>query len=224
MFDLGVITENLPFFWTGLRTTFGLTIATVIGGLLLGTPLAVARSSSKPWLRYPALALIEVVRGIPILMLIFWIYFLLPRLLGTAVPSYVAGLVALIVFNGGYSAEIVRSGINAVPAGQTEAGVSSGLNRLQVLRHIVLPQAFAHMTPALINQVVMVYKTTSLVYIIGVVDFFRAATIVDNREFKSLEIYLFVGLVYLIPSTILSRFSRRIERNRMHRIGALRGA
>jgi len=186
--DLAVITKNLPFFWTGLRTTFGLTIATVIGGLLLGTPLAVARSSSKPWLRYPALAFIEVVRGVPILMLIFWIYFLLPRLLGTAVPSYIAGLVALVIFNAGYSAEIVRAGMNAVPHGQIEAGVTSGLNRLQVLWHIVLPQAFAHMTPALINQIVMVYKTTSLVYIIGVVDFFRAATILDNREFKSLEI------------------------------------
>src|SRR5262249_29466720 len=96
VFDLAVITKNLPFFWAGLRTTFGLTAATVVGGLLLGTPLAVARSSSRAWLRYPALAFIEVVRGVPILMLIFWIYFLLPRLLGTAVPSYVAGLVALV--------------------------------------------------------------------------------------------------------------------------------
>jgi len=224
MFDAAVITNNLTFFGAGLRTTAELTLATVVGGLVFGTPLAVARASAQPWFKYPALAFIEVVRGIPILMLIFWIYFLLPRLLGTAVPNYVAGLVALIIFNAGYSAEIVRAGITAVPIGQVEAGISSGLNRLQVLRHIVLPQAFAHMTPALINQIVMVYKTTSLVFIIGVVDFFRAATIINNREFKSLEIYLFVGLVYLIPSTILSRYSRHIERNRMQRQGAVHAA
>jgi His/Glu/Gln/Arg/opine family amino acid ABC transporter permease subunit len=217
--DFSVITNNLPFFAKGYWNTLELTAATVVGGLVFGTPLAVARASSNGWIRNAALGLIEVIRGVPILMLIFWIYFLLPRLLGTAVPAYAAGLVALVIFNAGYSAEIVRAGMTAVQHGQTEAAIASGLSRLQALRHIVLPQAFAHMKPALINQIVMVYKTTSLVFIIGVVDFFRAAMIVDNREFKSLEIYIFVGLVYMIPSTLLSRYSRYIERKRMRRIG-----
>ena len=219
--DLSVITHNWSFFASGLQTTAVLTVLTVLGGLIAGTPLAIARASASPLARYPAMALIEVIRGVPILMLIFWVYFLLPRLIGTPVPAYWAGLIALVTFNAAYSAEIVRAGIQSVPVGQVEAARVSGLSRLQVFRFIVLPQAFANMTPALISQAVMVYKTTSLVFIIGVVDFFRAATIVNNREFKSLEIYLFVGLVYLIPSTLLSRLSRYLEHRRMVRQGLL---
>ena len=219
--DLSVITNNWSFFASGLQTSAVLTVLTVLGGLVVGTPLAIARAAASPLARYPAMALIEIIRGVPILMLIFWVYFLLPRVIGMPVPAYGAGLIALVTFNAAYSAEIVRAGMRSVPIGQIEAGRASGLGRLHVFRFIVLPQAFANMTPALISQAVMVYKTTSLVFIIGVVDFFRAATIVNNREFKSLEIYLFVGLVYFVPSTVLSRLSRYIEHRRMARQGSL---
>ena len=219
--DFSVIANNLPFFAKGLRTTAELTVLTVLGGIVVGTPLAIARASKMPLARYPALALIEIVRGTPILMLIFWVYFLLPRVIGASVPAYLAGLVALITFNTGYSAETIRAGIQAVPIGQVEAARAAGLNRLQVFRFIILPQAFANMTPALLSQAVMVYKTTSLVFIIGVIDFFRAATIVDNREFKSIEIYFFVAIVYFVPSTAFSRLSRWLEQRRMVRQGAL---
>ncbi|MBJ3777107.1 amino acid ABC transporter permease [Acuticoccus mangrovi] len=221
--NFSVITDNLYFLSTGLWTTVHLTVFTLIGGLLLGTPLALARASGHRVLRLPALLLIETIRGIPVLMLIFWIYFLLPHLVG-AVPAYTAGLVALIVFNTAYSAEIVRAGINSIDHGNVEAGRATGLNLVQILRHIVLPQAFANMTPALMSQAVMVYKTTSVVFVIGIVDLFRAATIVNNREFKPIEIFAFVALVYFIPCTIVSRYTRRIEIKRMIRHGTFQKA
>jgi His/Glu/Gln/Arg/opine family amino acid ABC transporter permease subunit len=220
--DFSVIINNLPFLLQGLRTTVELTALTLVGGLVAGTPLALGRSAKSPFVRYPAFVLIELVRGTPILMLIFWVYFLLPRLIGTAVPAYTAGLAALITFNAAYSAEIVRAGTQSVDRGNIEAGRASGLSWLQIVIYIMLPQAFSNMKPALMSQAVMVYKTTSLVYIIGVIDFFRAATIVNNREFKSFEIFLFVGLVYLIPSTIVSRWSRSMELKRLERAGVLR--
>lgn len=216
--DFSVIVNNLPFFMKGLRVTLELTVLTLIGGLILGTPLALGRSAQSQIPRYISIAIIEVVRGSPILMLIFWVYFLLPRVIGMSVGAYTAGLIALVTFNAAYSAEIIRAGIQSVDRGNIEAGRSSGLSWLQIVRHIVLPQAFSNMKPALLSQAVMVYKTTSLIFVIGVVDFFRAATIVNNREFKSFEIFAFVALVYFIPCTIISRWSRSMEGRRVNRV------
>ena len=216
--DFSVIVHNMPLFLKGFRVTMELTFLTLIGGLIFGTPLAVARSSRSYIARWVSTAIIEVVRGTPILMLIFWVYFLLPRLIGTSIGAYVAGLIALISFSAAYSAEIIRAGIQSVDPGNLEAGRASGLNWYQIARYIVLPQAFSNMKPALMSQAVMVYKTTSLIFIIGVVDFFRAATIVNNREFKSFEIFTFVALVYFIPCTVISRWSRSMEVRREHRV------
>jgi His/Glu/Gln/Arg/opine family amino acid ABC transporter permease subunit len=216
--DYSVITNNFSFFLKGFVVTLQLTALTLIGGLIVGTPLALGRSAQAKLPRYISIAVIEVVRGTPILMLIFWIYFLLPQVIGTAVNAYVAGLIALITFNAAYSAEIIRAGIQSVDRGNIEAGRSSGLTWLQISRHIVLPQAFSNMKPALMSQAVMVYKTTSLIFVIGVVDFFRAATIINNREFKSFEIFAFVALVYFIPCTIISRWSRSMEERRRRRV------
>ena len=216
--DYSVITNNISFFLNGFEVTLQLTALTLIGGLIVGTPLALGRSAQAKLPRYISIAVIEVVRGTPILMLIFWIYFLLPQVIGTAVNAYLAGLIALITFNAAYSAEIIRAGIQSVDRGNIESGRASGLTRLQISRYIVLPQAFSNMKPALMSQAVMVYKTTSLIFVIGVVDFFRAATIINNREFKSFEIFAFVALVYFIPCTIISRWSRSMEERRRRRV------
>lgn len=213
--DFTVITANLSFFALGFRTTLELTALTVAGGMILGMPLAIARNSDVAVSRYLALVIIEVVRGIPVLMLIFWVYFMLPRLIGTSIPSYVAGLAALVIFNTGYTAEIIRGGLQAVERGNIEAARSSGLGWFKIMWLIVLPQALSNMAPALMSQAVMVYKTTSLVFVIGVFEFFDAANIVNNREIRPIEIFLFVGLVYFIPSTVVSRLNRMVERRRM---------
>ena len=222
--DFQVIIRNLPFFLQGMQVTAELTVATVVGGLIFGIPLALGRDSHHRIPRYLCLALIEVIRGSPILMLIFWVYFLLPRVVGSYVDAYTAGLVALIIFNSGYSSEIIRAGLRSVSHGGVEAARSTGMNWIQIARYIVLPQAFTNMKPALISQAVLVYKTTSLVFVIGVIDVFRAATIVNNREFRSYEIFIFVALVYFIPSTLVSRYSRYLEQKRLSRVGQVSSA
>jgi His/Glu/Gln/Arg/opine family amino acid ABC transporter permease subunit len=211
--DYRVIVDNWPLFMRGLRKTAELTVLTVILGTIGGTLLAIARLSTRRAVSYGATLFIETVRATPPIMLIFWFYFLLPRLVG-AIEGVTAGLLALVFFNAAYTAEIVRAGMQAVPKGQVEAARASGLPGWRVLRHIVLPQAFDTMTPALINQAVMVFKTTSLVYIIGVIDFFRAATLINNSVYRPYEVYTFVGLVYLVPATLFSRLSRMLERQR----------
>jgi len=221
--DVSVILDNLPFLLEGFKTTLELTVLTLCGGLFFGAPLAFARSAQAALPRYFSLAIIETIRGTPILMLIFWIYFLLPRLVGVAVPAYAAGLIALIVFNTAYSAEIVRAGIQSVELSNIDAARAGGLSWFQTARYIIMPQVLSNMTPALLSQGVMVYKTTSLIYVIGVVDFFRAATIIDNREFKSVEIFTFVALVYFIPCAVISRISRKAEMKRAYGFQVGRG-
>jgi His/Glu/Gln/Arg/opine family amino acid ABC transporter permease subunit len=216
--DFATITNNFSFLLSGYWTTVVLTFWTVIGGYVFGTPLAVARASNTQFSRYLAISIIEIVRATPLLMLLFWIFFMLPVVTGQPVSAYTTALIALTIFNTSYSAEIIRAGIQAVHRGQTEAGLASGLSRIQVLRKVVLPQAFSTMTPAMMNQFVMVYKSTSMVYIIGVTDFFNAADIVNNREFRPIEIFLFVGIVYFIPSTCISRLSAYIARRRQIRM------
>ena len=211
--DYRVIVDYWPLFMRGLQRTAELTVLTVILGTVGGTLLAIARLAANQPVRYAATFFIETVRATPAIMLIFWFYFLLPRLVG-AIEGVAAGLLALVFFNCAYTAEIVRAGMQAVSKGQVEAARASGLPGWRVLRHIVLPQAFDSMTPALINQAVMVFKTTSLVYIIGVIDFFRAATLINNSVYRPYEVYTFVGLVYLIPATVFSRLSRMLEKQR----------
>ena len=210
---LALLSDNFSFLLRGFLVTLELTFWSFVGGMLLATPLAIARSSEKAILRYPAMIVIDVLRGTPALMLVFWFYFMLPRFFGP-LPAFTSGLIALIAFNASYSAEIIRAGIQSVGKGLVEAGRSSGLSETSILRHIVLPQAFSNMAPALVNQTVMLYKTTSIVFVIGVVDLFRAATIINNREFKPFETFILVGLIYFIPSTIVSRLNRKFEDSR----------
>lgn len=209
-----VIRENFQFFMRGLLETFELTVLTIVLGAVLGIILGLMRYSRTWYLRYPAMLFIELVRGTPVIMLVFWFFFLIPAFFGP-MPAIIPGIVALVIFNASYIAEIVRAGIASVEIGQFEAAQSTGLSSSQTNRYIVLPQALQNMTPALINQVVMLYKTTAILYIIGVIEFFRVAVMVNNREFASYEIFLFVGVVYLIPATLLSRYSRMLEAKRI---------
>ncbi len=206
--DFSVISNNRILLFEGFITTVNLTILSILGGAVVGVALALGRISTNRLLSACSTVVIEVSRGTPALMLIFWIYFLLPRLTGHAVSSYTAALSSLIMFNAAYIAEIIRAGISSVPRGLVEAGLSSGIRHHQIMRHIVLPPAIANMLPALTSQMILAYKTTSLVFVVGVIDLFRAANIINNREFKSVEIYLFVALVYFVPCFILSLISR----------------
>jgi len=209
---MDVIVANFPYMLRGLELTFLLSAVGLIGSSIVGTALAVLRMSPWWWLRWPAGLYVDVMQMVPLIMVIFWIFFLFPILIGQAVPPVLAAGAALIVFNSSYMAEVIRAGINSVPAGLTEAARSSGMSYLQCMFHIVLPVALKHMLPALVSRLIALLMGTSLAYIIGVTEFFRAANDVNNRVFRPYDIYMFVGFVYFILCYSLSLLGRHFER------------
>jgi His/Glu/Gln/Arg/opine family amino acid ABC transporter permease subunit len=210
--DFTVIIDNWGFLLKGLSLTFFLAILTGVFSFFIGIILAAARLSKIGIIRYPTIIYIEIIRSIPLIMFIFWIYFLIPIIIKVPLSALTSAIIAFIGFNCTYFAEVVRAGIQSVPSGQTHAGFCSGLSYYQVMRHIILPQAIVIMIPPLINRFIALFMGTSLAYIIGVVEFFRAATIINSREFKSVEIYIFVGVVYFIIDYLMSLGSKKFEK------------
>jgi polar amino acid transport system permease protein len=211
-----VILDNLPYLLNGLKTTIAMSLIAMVLCLIAGTALCFARRSHSPLLRFPAHAYIDVIRSAPLLLIIFWFIFFLPRFTGIRVDPYHAGIIALVAYFSTHVAEIMRAGIQAVPRAQTEAGLGSGLSQAQVYRFVVMPQAIKNMIPALISRFVALIMGTSLTYIVGVIEFFRAATIVNNREYASIQIYSFVAIVYFILCYGISQFGEWCRR----RLGA----
>ncbi len=207
-----VVVDNLPYLMRGLRMTGVITLVCMVASLALGVLLALLRRSELRALSTAATIYIEVVRSTPLLMVIFWFYFLLPMLTGRSLEPLVAGIVAMVAFQAAYVAEIVRAGIASVKAGQLEAAVALGLPYRTAMGRVVLPQAFRNMLPALVARFVALFKSTSLLYVIGVVEFFRAATIVNSREFRPMEIFLFVAFVYLCCGVAASVIGAWLER------------
>jgi His/Glu/Gln/Arg/opine family amino acid ABC transporter permease subunit len=210
--DFNFLSTYLPYLLDGLAVTIQLAAISLVGSLALGTVLAMMRLSPFWWIRWPAILYVDTVRMVPLIMVIFWFFFLLPILIGQPVAAMVAALAALIAFNASYMAEVIRSGIQSVPRGLAEAARCSGLSYGQCMRHVVLPIAIRNILPALINRLVALFMGTSLTYIIGVTEFFRAATNINNRIFRPYEIFLFVALVYFAFCYSLSLFGGYLER------------
>jgi polar amino acid transport system permease protein len=190
-----------------------LAIGGVFGAFWLGLLFGLMRLSKKKWIKWPAVFYIEIIRGTPLLMLIFWFYFLAPIVLGHTLPEATSALIAFIVFTGAYIAEIVRAGVLALPKGQTEAARGTGLSHFQTMVHIILPQALRNMIPSFVNQFVSLTKDTSLAYIIGVNELTRTATQVNNRTLIApTEIFITIAVLYFIICYVLTATSRRLER------------
>lgn len=213
-FDWKVIVQNLPFFAQGLLTTLELAVVAITGGLMGGILVGMARLSNRKAIYWPATVFVNLMRSIPLLLVIFWFYFLVPLLAGRPMGAFVSASIAFVVFEASYFAEIVRAGIQSISKGQMQAAYSTGFTYAQAMRYIIMPQALRNMVPSLITQTVVVFQDTSLAYVIGLKEFLRSASIVDAREIKSLEIYAFVGVVYFILCFIMSRLSKRLEAKR----------
>lgn len=217
--DFGVIARNLQFlmvqgflgFGTFAGGTLRLALPAVLFGFVLGIFVGLGRLAGSAWLRIPAALYVEFFRGVPLVMVIFWFWFIIPVLLQTRLPEYWVALVAFAVFEAAYIGEIVRAGIQSVPQGQLEAASATGLTKAQAMRHIILPQALRNMIPALVTQFIVLFKDTSLASIIGYVDLTKAAQIVNNREIRPLELYLFLAVVYWISAYSMSRYARYLE-------------
>jgi His/Glu/Gln/Arg/opine family amino acid ABC transporter permease subunit len=218
--DFAVIADNFAFLilqgLLGIGSfaggTLRLAVPAIVLGFILGIFIGVARLARSPWLHLPATAYVEFFRGVPLVMVIFWFWFIIPVAIGKTLPEYGIALTAFVVFEAAYLGEIVRAGIQSVPRGQVEAATATGLSRSQMMRDIVLPQALRNMIPALVTQFIVLFKDTSLASIIGYVDLTKAAQIVNNREIRPFELYLFIAVVYWLCSYGMSRYARTLER------------
>ncbi len=218
--DFHVITDNFSFlmlqgfigFGSFAGGTLRLALPAIVLGFFLGTAIGLARLSGAAWLSLPAKIYVELFRGVPLVMVIFWFWFIIPALLGKSLPEYSVALTAFVVFEAAYLAEIIRAGIQSVPRGQVEAATATGLNRASMMRFVILPQALRNMIPALVTQFIVLLKDTSLASIIGYVDLTKAAQIVNNREIRPFELYLFIAVIYWLCSFAMSSYAKRWER------------
>jgi len=211
-FDTGVIFSNLHFLIEGMQTTLLLTIIAIGGGLLLGTLLALARLAPFKVLSFAAASYVNFFRSMPLILVIFWFYFLVPHIVGRPVGGFYSVLVAFVLFEAAYYCEIMRAGIQSVRKGQIYAGQAIGLTYGQNMRYVVLPQAFRNMIPILMTQAIILFQDTSLVYVVGVKDFLVSADLVANRENRILEMFTAVALVYLVICLSGSLLIRRLQR------------
>jgi polar amino acid transport system permease protein len=217
-----VIADNFTYFMIGRYPNgplggLGLTLylavvsclLSVVGGLVLGL-LSISRYR---WIRWPSVLFINTVRGLPLLMVIFWMYFLLPILLGKTTPESQTVIMGLTLFTSAYMSQIVRAGIEGIPKGQTEAALSTGLKHWQTMLYIVLPQGLRNMIPSFVNQFVSLIKDTSLAFIVGVSELTHVGTQINNRTMAyPTEIFIFIAAVYFVICFAFTSLSRVLER------------
>lgn len=210
--DYSVIIESLPFLWEGLKFSLGLTFWALLGGIAVGTILALMRLSSFKIFSIFAATYVNLIRSVPLILVIFWFYFLVPLIIGRPIGGFYSALIAFVLFEAAYYSEIIRAGIQSVKSGQVQAGKASGLNYAQIQRHIVLPQAFRNMIPILITQGIVLFQDTSLVFVVSLRDFMTTSSIIAQTEGRLIEMYIFAALVYFIICFSGSLFVRRLEK------------
>jgi His/Glu/Gln/Arg/opine family amino acid ABC transporter permease subunit len=221
--DVSVIANNFKFLIVQgligigpfIGGTLRLAIPAIVLGFLLGIFIGLARLSGRAWIRLPATAYVELFRGVPLVMVIFWIWFIIPQLLRLPIPEYGVALTAFVIFEAAYFGEIVRAGVQSVARGQVEAATALGMTATKTMTYVVLPQALRNMVPSLVTQMIVLFKDTSLASIIGYVDLTKAAQIVNNREIKPFQLYLFIAVVYWICTYSMSRVAQRLEHRRV---------
>jgi len=219
-YDFDVIERSLGYlFREGMVFTLTLTALAMTGGIIFGTLLAMMRLSSLRWLSTVAGGYVNLMRSLPLVLVIFWFFFLVPYigawLIGAdrpiAVGAFWSAVITFTMFEAAYYCEIMRAGIQSIPRGQVWSGYALGLNYWQTMGQIVLPQAFRNMLPVLLTQTIILFQDTSLVYVISATDFLGAAAKVANRDYRLVEMYTFVAVVYFIVSYSLSLLVKRLQ-------------
>ncbi len=219
-FDWQAIWTALPYlFLDGMRFTLMLTALSAFGGVVLGTLLAMMRLSGLPVLPQIVAIYATLMRSLPLVLVIFWFYFLVPWIgqwvTGAARPvsvgPFLSVLITFTLFEAAYFAEIMRAGIQSIPNGQAAAGYALGLTYWQVMGSVVLPQAFRNMLPVLLTQTIILFQDTSLVYVLSITDFLGAASKIAQRDSRLVEFYLFCAVIYFLISYGLSQLVRSLE-------------
>lgn len=218
-FDLGVIQSALPFLWKGMQYTLELTVIATLGGLFFGTLLALARLSSIKPLSLVATGYINLMRSIPLVLVLFWFFFLMPvviqSLTGAERPPFIGpdrtAIITFIMFEAAYFAEIMRAGIQSISRGQVNAAYALGLTYRQSMTHIILPQAFRNMLPVLLTQTIILFQDTSLVYAIGAYDMLKGFEVAGKNFGRPIEAYLMAALLYFVICYALSALVKRLH-------------
>ncbi|HTR58590.1 MAG TPA: amino acid ABC transporter permease [Casimicrobiaceae bacterium] len=218
--DFSVVERSLPYLWYGFKYTVQLTAIAAIGGIFFGTLLAMARLAKNPWLALPASGYVNLMRSIPLVLVIFWFFFLMPQvfqtLTGAERPIQIGAertaIITFIMFEAAYFCEIMRAGIQSIPKGQVNSAYALGLTYGQAMRLVILPQAFRNMIPVLLTQTIILFQDTSLVYVISATDFVGAASKIAQRDGRLVEMYLFVAVVYFVLCYTLSYGVKRLQK------------
>ncbi len=196
----------------GFLFSLQLTVVASIGGLLLGSLLALMRISSSRWLALPATVYVNTMRSVPLVMVILWFFLLMPFVLGRPIGAELSAAVTFVAFEAAYFCEIVRAGIQAIPRGQLQAGMALGMSPAQNMRLVILPQALRSMLPVLLTQVIVLFQDTSLVYAIGAYDMLKGFDVAGKILGRPVEAYVGAAVVYFLICYALSRLAARWQR------------
>ncbi len=210
--DFAVLERAMPLLWQGMLFTLQLTGLAICGGVFFGTLLALMRLSPFRPVSLFAASYVNFFRSLPLILVIFWFYFLVPKLLGRPIGGFHSVLLAFVMFEAAYYCEIIRAGIQSVTRNQVYAGYALGLTYGQTMRLIILPQAFRNMLPVLLTQSIIMFQDTSLVYVVGLKDFLTTADLIANRDNRPVELFLFAAAVYLVVCLVGSTAARRLQR------------
>jgi len=200
------------FILKGLIFSAQLTLIAMIGGIAIGTLLALMRLSGKKWLVMPAAFYVNTLRSIPLVMVILWFFLLIPLLIGRPLGAELSAIITFTVFEAAYYSEIMRAGIQSVPKGQVYAGYAVGMTYKQCMQLVVLPQAFRNMLPVLLTQTIILFQDTSLVYAIGAYDLLKGFEVAGKNFNRPVETYLTAAVVYFIICFSLSMIVRRLQK------------
>ncbi|MCB5703208.1 amino acid ABC transporter permease [Megasphaera elsdenii] len=211
-FDFSLIWNSLPLLLAGAGVTIEITAIAVGLGFIFGLITSVCRLSDVKILQVIAVCYVNIIRGTPMLVQIFLIYFALPMVIGQRINPFVAAVAACSINSGAYVSEIFRAGIQSVDKGQMEAGRSLGLSWMQTMRYVILPQAFKHVIPPLGNEFISMTKETSLVSVIGFEELTRRGQLIIAKTYGSFEIWLTVAVIYLVMTLTIARLVSYLER------------
>ncbi len=196
----------------GLIFSVQLTLIAMIGGIALGTVLALMRLSEKPWLVTPAALYVNLFRSIPLVMVILWFFLLIPKVIGHPLGGQLSAIITFTFFEAAYYSEIMRAGIQSVPRGQVGAGYAVGMTYGQCMKLVVLPQAFRNMLPVLFTQTIILFQDTSLVYAVGEYDLLKGFEVAGKNFNRPIETYLVAGVVYFVICFSLSLLVRQLQK------------
>ena len=213
-FDFSVFNFELlrSFVASGLAFSVQLTVIAMLGGILIGTVLALMRLSGSKLLEIPARIYVDGLRSIPLVMVILWVYLLIPLFLGKAIGKELSAIVTFTIFEAAYYSEIMRAGIQSISRGQVYAGQAMGLSYGQNMRYVILPQAFRNMLPVLLTQTIVLFQDTSLVYAIGAYDLLHGFETLGKNYGRPVETYLAAAVVYFVICFTLSTVVKRLQK------------